>query len=157
MVRTLYKIVSICAYISYSFIYAFVDMDVDNDGASDLSVQNREILLEVSQKRKKLERLQKKVITSYCCWTACLWVINIVVWVNDWFALNQLGVTIEVHTMSPMILWKLYSGNDSRVDCFLLAQTVGYICTYIVLWIALSFSFSFGCIFILFWLCFSKL
>lgn len=67
MVRTLYKIVSICAYISYSFIYAFVDMDVDNDGASDLSVQNREILLEVSQKRKKLERLQKKVITSYCC------------------------------------------------------------------------------------------
>ncbi|XWS75114.1 hypothetical protein CRYUN_Cryun01aG0057400 [Craigia yunnanensis] len=36
------------------------DMDFDNYDASDLSVQNREILLELTQKRKKLERLQKK-------------------------------------------------------------------------------------------------
>ncbi|XVF12186.1 hypothetical protein REPUB_Repub08aG0092700 [Reevesia pubescens] len=37
------------------------DMDVDNDGASDLLVQNREFLLELTEK-KKLERLQKKGI-----------------------------------------------------------------------------------------------
>ncbi|XVF23676.1 hypothetical protein REPUB_Repub13aG0059900 [Reevesia pubescens] len=36
------------------------DLDVDNDGASDLLVQNREILLELTEKKKKLERLQKK-------------------------------------------------------------------------------------------------
>ncbi|XWS07909.1 hypothetical protein CRYUN_Cryun41cG0032600 [Craigia yunnanensis] len=36
------------------------DMDVDNNCASDLSVQNREILIELTQKRKKLERLLKK-------------------------------------------------------------------------------------------------
>ncbi|XP_022765341.1 nucleolar complex protein 2 homolog isoform X2 [Durio zibethinus] len=36
------------------------DMDADNDGASDLLVQNREILLELTEKKKKLERLQTK-------------------------------------------------------------------------------------------------
>ncbi|OMO72691.1 Nucleolar complex protein 2 [Corchorus capsularis] len=36
------------------------DVGADNNGASDLSVQNREILLELSQKRKKLEKLKKK-------------------------------------------------------------------------------------------------
>ena len=52
------------ADISDSFIYAFVDMDVDNNGASDLLVQNKEILLQLTEKKKKLERLQKKVIMS---------------------------------------------------------------------------------------------
>ncbi|OMP07740.1 Nucleolar complex protein 2 [Corchorus olitorius] len=36
------------------------DVGADNNGASDLSVQNREILLELTQKRKKLEKLKKK-------------------------------------------------------------------------------------------------
>ncbi|KAK8979335.1 hypothetical protein V6N11_000483 [Hibiscus sabdariffa] len=36
------------------------DMDVDNSGASDLLEQNRVIHLELSKKKKKLERLQKK-------------------------------------------------------------------------------------------------
>ncbi|XWS58834.1 hypothetical protein CRYUN_Cryun08bG0068000 [Craigia yunnanensis] len=36
------------------------DMDVDNNGASDLLLQNKEILLQLTEKKKKLERLQKK-------------------------------------------------------------------------------------------------
>lgn len=50
------------ANISDRFTYAFVDMNVDNIGASELSVQNREILLELAGKRKKLKRLEKKVV-----------------------------------------------------------------------------------------------
>ncbi|XVF83284.1 hypothetical protein PTKIN_Ptkin16aG0474300 [Pterospermum kingtungense] len=50
-----------CAYLDENGSESNQDeMDVEEDGASDLSVQNREILSDLTKKRKKLERLQKK-------------------------------------------------------------------------------------------------